>query len=121
MDYLMPESSRLARAFERRRGADTRVCSAETFLGATGREDQGTIPAGNVFGGRNQESRQDLSRSAWRGRSPVKPAAEPVSGDGVFARMTTLEGLNCAGGEPVLDFSSRDRIDAAAARALEEL
>ena len=35
--------------------------------------------------------------------------------------MTTLEGLNCAGGEPVLDFSSRDRIDAAAARALEEL
>ena len=35
--------------------------------------------------------------------------------------MTTLEGLNCAGGEPVLDFSSIDRIDAAAARALEEL
>ena len=35
--------------------------------------------------------------------------------------MTTLEGLNCAGGEPVLDFSSIDRIDAATARALEEL
>jgi len=35
--------------------------------------------------------------------------------------MNTIEELNCAGGESVLDFSSVDRIDAAAARALEEL
>lgn len=32
-----------------------------------------------------------------------------------------IEKLNCAGGESVLDFSSVDRIDAAEARALEEL
>jgi len=32
-----------------------------------------------------------------------------------------IEKWNCAGGESVLDFSSADRIDAATARALEEL
>src|ERR1035438_8265881 len=95
----MPESSRLARACERRRGADTRVCSAETLLGATGREDQETIPAGNVSGGTNQDVVPERLARPKSGETRRRAG----SGDGGFARMTTLEGLNCAGGKPVLD------------------
>src|ERR1035441_2033628 len=66
--------------------------SPETHLGGTGREEQRTVPAGNVSGGRTQERQQECRRCRLKSaprRSPVVSTRCPeVSGE---SRPSTLK------------------------------